>query len=248
MLPKKKKYQQKKYFILTKEKLILFLIFPILAVTIYFILKGNFFRIKKISCQINQSYCSPGIEENFYSLLDKNIFLIDLSEKTEKLKDAHPDWQTLKLSKKMPHEIAVEILTLQPVAALGKEGEKKFYLIDQLGNLVDRKEVNPGFPLIIIEDLPQVELGQPLSVSFLSQSLELVKLLTELRLDFKNLKIQKEIIIAVFAGFQAFFSPERDLQKQVASLQLIINEGRIDKSHLQEIDLRFEKPVIKMER
>jgi hypothetical protein len=239
------KYRQKKYFIINKDKIVLLAIFLLLFATIYFVFKGNFFRIKKIDCQINKTPCSPSLEENFNFFLEKNIFVANPNKEAAKLKENHPDWQTLQITKKIPQRIQIEIITLQPIAALSKESQDQFYLINQLNNLVSIKEDNPGFPQIIIQDLPQVDPGQKLQVSNLDQALELIEIFNSVRLNFEHLIIKNETLVVQLNNYKAIFSANDNLKTQVTSLQLIINEGRIDDSQSVIIDLRFEKPVVK---
>lgn len=244
MLSKGNYYQQKKYFILRKKLIIFILFFVFLLAAIFYTLKGNFFRIKEIHCQINQTECPNSINNQFSSFLNKNILLENFSKKIKVLKNENPSWQSLKVAKKLPDKLLVEIQTLQPLVVLKEIEGNEFYLVDNFGKFVGQKDLNPGLPLVITTNISPPSIGAPLSVTHLGQALELINLFKIYRLIFSNLEIKNHLLIAQFKDFQAVFSPEEDLQKQVASLQLIINEGKIDDKSLKKIDLRFEKPII----
>jgi len=48
--------------------------------------------------------------------------------------------------------------------------------------------------------------------------------------------------------YKIYFNLEEDMAFQLASLQLILNQDKIEKDKVEYIDLRFDKPVISYER
>lgn len=243
----KKYFRQTKYFVFTSQALKLICLFLIVAAAIFYSLMSDFFKIKRIICQFNQTECLSKIGNKFTFLLNKNILLLNLSQETEKLKKENPYWQNLKITKKLPHQLLVEIQSFQPKAVVkeNKEEKKEFYLVDNQGNFLGKKETNPGLPLILVNSsLASSVLGEPIAAPNLTKALELIALLENYRFGFEALESEEEKIIAQLVNFLVIFSPRHDLQKQVASLQLIINESKIKKREFRQIDLRFEKPVI----
>ncbi|MBI4036980.1 hypothetical protein HY385_00990 [Candidatus Daviesbacteria bacterium] len=87
----------------------------------------------------------------------------------------------------------------------------------KIGQLVDL----PGFDkiAIVLSKLPKLEI-----------------LIVRAKVEEDNLLIDAEPKIA--------FSLEKDILRQLASLQLILQKAKIDKKPMEIIDLRFDKPVI----
>lgn len=243
-MPQEKHYQQRKYLILRSSQLKFVLALCLLIGALVYTFEGDFFKIKKINCQINQTECSSEIKDQFSKILGQNILLVDLAQEATIIAENYPLWHKFKIDKKLPETLLVEIQIPQPRVAVSEPQGKLFYLVDDFGQLVDQKDFNPGLPQIYADNIPHAAPGQALLVLHLEEGLELIKWLTEFRLSFTYLQIKNDHLLCQLKNFQAIFSPQGDLQEQVTSLQLIINEGRIREGNFKQLDLRFEKPVI----
>lgn len=241
----KKIYKQSKYFILRSPSLKFILILLLLVIIFVHSLSGDIFKINKIICQMNNLSCSPEITSQFSSLLHQNIFTANLSQ-VASLKKDYPQWSELKIQKKIPNFLFINIQTLQPRVALKENvsDSPDFYLVDEKGYYWGKKDTASGLPVILIDKMPKVQVGQSVNHSSLSSSLSLIKLLESYQIEFNQLQINDEQILVSFSQFQAIFSNRQDLKRQISSLQLIINESRMGNKDFKKIDLRFEKPVI----
>lgn len=69
--------------------------------------------------------------------------------------------------------------------------------------------------------------------------------LISLNLEIKKVSTLAKNDLLVEGTYKIYFSLEKNIDFQLASLQLILNKAKIESDKVEYIDLRFERPVIK---
>lgn len=69
--------------------------------------------------------------------------------------------------------------------------------------------------------------------------------LISLNLEIKKVSVSSKNDLLVEGTYKIYFSLEKNIDFQLASLQLILNKAKIESDKVEYIDLRFERPVIK---
>jgi len=95
--------------------------------------ENSFFKIKKIEIINNSIIKKSEIQKKLNKIYDKNIFFIQNEEFTLPLKEIY-FFDKVKVKKKYPNTIVVEIFETRPVAILFKQKTK--YILDSSSNLI----------------------------------------------------------------------------------------------------------------
>lgn len=189
-------------------------------------------RIEILECQINQTPCPQEIEEEFKVFLDKNFFLYDPSPDLKTIKASYPHWQKLVVRKLPFKKIVIAITTRQPAACLLMKD--RHFFVDQEAVILHEVKTNPGLPEIEVQKFQEEEIRK---------GLQAIALLEQYSLAFERLKIEDSQLI-LFLPAAKVFLPSNDLSFKIASLQMILSQGKIEGKLPKTIDLRFIKPVI----
>lgn len=229
------------------------------------------FLVKKIICEeISDSGevfpCKSERKQLFEQFYDKNIFFLKSTEVAQIAQEFDHEIQQVEVKKKLPQTLIVRISQRQGAICLSVD-EKEFFLIDETGVIVEgpikaRKCYN--LLLIILPNIWEPKVGLRFSnYPALQNALLLAKILQDFFINFEKIIIEEEgdLKLVLSDRTLAFFSGEKDLKAQVASLQLILKQAKMKAPFLQnekgpflqneedkiikQIDLRFEKPVLK---
>ena len=204
-----------------------------------FILASLFYfgtsKIEDIECQINKTPCSEEHEQGFSEFLGQYFFLLSPAKKIKEIKASYSHWEKIRVKKVPFNKILVEITTRQPVACLLVKD--KIFLLDKEAVIVKEIDVNPGLPEIETEKFKEEEV---------KKALEAVHFLNQYSLACKRIKIEGQNLILFFPETEVFLLTE-ELSFKIASLQMILSQGRLDEKLPKTIDLRFAKPVITYE-
>lgn len=222
----------------------------------------DFFKVKRVICLEEGFPCRPERLEAFEVFYDKNIFFLKTSTLSEKVKKETPEILKLEVHKQLPDTLKITLQKRLPWVYLTVDG-KKFFVSDAEGVVLEGPlEEKGGFGSLPLISLPpgllELKVGLELvNYEALQKALLLQELLKEFFIDFEELKVEEGGDLSLFLseGVTATFSTKKELKPQVASLQLILKQSKMEEPFLQnekgkiikEIDLRFEKPVIKFQ-
>lgn len=232
---------------------------------VIFFLKSDFWQIKRVVCRQDGEGCETEIWQEVVNLtFGKNIILLSTKPIREGILGKNPTLKEIKIKKKLPNELGVEIKKRQAVVALGVEltleteatpsGKpgwetgKGFYLLDEDGVLV-KKVDKSDLPLILLKEQPVLNIGQKITDEKIIQT---IRFLTNLRLNLFEPKIARlfssySLEIWLKEGIVVFFSLKKEIQPQVDSLQMILSRAKIEGKVIGKIDLRFDKAVVNYE-
>ena len=232
---------------------------------IFEIFKLNLFTVQKVEIKKTLADCaSETILREKSALLNKNIFLINEKNVQDNLKENFICIKNINFSKSLPNKIKMHVIgrTAIATAVAIKDWEASAssliqstatpsasqiadrYMIDDEGIIFGK---NDNY-----SDLPEVEvIGVELMVAgslpndHLKKYLKILEELKSLKIDSKQTFILKDLLITNSLPKIAF-NLENNIEIQIASLQLIVQKAKIDESTLVFIDLRFDKPIVKI--
>lgn len=239
--------KQTRRLVLLLKDLILILAFLSLIIGIVFLFKGKTFKINKLTCQKEGFSCKK--EAIFFEeLRGQNIFLANTTKIPQKIKSQVLTIKEVKIKKRLPDEVLIEIIPRNSVAALTKD-EKSWFLIDEDGFVFQKIFDKPkDLPVILIND-PEVSffIGGQVENEALIKTLSLLDQLRGNFIPFKQIALLEKETINVFLNepIVASFSTKKSVALQVDSLQFILRQSKIEGKMPAFIDLRFNKPVIK---
>ncbi|MBI2334917.1 FtsQ-type POTRA domain-containing protein [Candidatus Daviesbacteria bacterium] len=215
-----------------KKQLIVFaaasLIFLLLG--IYLIFFTKFFIVNSVEFEGSLT-CAD--RENLVSSAEvtgSNFFLIQNQAIEKKLKEKFSCIKSVEIINKFPNRIFLKVKNRTPQAKVLIAGQVD-YLVDKEGVLFSGGDAS----LKIYSDKKEKDFKKILSV------LERTKFfgidITEASATAESLLIQSMPQIS--------FALDKDIEEQIASLQLILAKAKIDEETLEFIDLRFDKPVVR---
>lgn len=118
-------------------------------------------------------------------------------------------------------------------------------LIDQSGYVFSKAGDGTGLPLIRFEDQP-VNVGSTVPRNLLDGVLTITHELEKMNYHQTLLRVNRvnDLIVTTSEGLKLVFSLNKDLNIQLASLQLILQKAKIESRAIDSVDLRFNKPVV----
>lgn len=237
----------------------------LLATSSYFFIRSNFFIITSIYVQSDKITCSDNSQiRDSSNLFGQHIVFFDAQFIKNNLKNKFLCIKEVIISRKFPDRVSIYATGREPKAILLTLKNKESTSSADVENIATpsarAQEVDSSY---LVDDESVIytkEIGQATAVKiFFNQKLELgktpdllipnsLKILDKVKiygLEPQETEILNEIFI-IYSVPKIVFNLSGDLDTQLASLQLILNKAKIDRESLRFIDLRFDKPVIKI--
>jgi len=217
----------------------------LILLSLFLLLKGDFFKIDQVICYDKDNPCQTDLWLRVNGLvLGKNIILLSPQQVEEQIKDALPEVNQVEIEKKLLHKLVVHLTMRKAMAVI--EANNNYYQVDEQGFILAKLDQPTDLTLIasgelsIAADNHQLESPPVLaSLDFLYQLL--MRNMATRRIEIVN---SRELTVFLKTGPKAQISLEKSLEKQVGSLQLILDRAKMEGKQIQLIDLRFDKPVI----
>lgn len=246
---------------------IIFLLSPLLIIlSAVLLFRFNIFAVNNIEVQSESTPCTDNNQINdIVKLKGQNFFLINSSKIENSLKKKFLCIKSVAISKYFPGKVNLHIFGRQPVAALvvlkdkpaspssllgsiatpsGSQVEDVYVADDE--NVIFSKEAGQlNIPKIYVFDL-KVSLGQKLEDS-LTNCLKILSQLKTLKVEVDKSWISDNFLVVDLnqPGPKIIFRVDEKIDIQLASLQLILSEAKIDANKLEFIDLRYDKPIVR---
>lgn len=251
----------------------IFLLFVFISV-VFVVWNNGILNIRRINIERRDTFCVVSEEniKSSLDLIGKNILFIDENGVNKKLLNKFPCIKNIKLDKKFPQEIKITInernalasvIPFEGTALLVNNLEatpssqsallqwsfpsffEKQFLVDETGFVfsADRKD---DTPLLFWPD-KNIKVGYQLNKNDFDKISQIFVKLRDLEdLNFgSNIKtkvVNKSFLVQTAP--RIVFSLEKDVLRQLASLQLILQKAKIEKKVMETVDLRFDKPVV----
>lgn len=248
-----------KNLLTVRQKMILvFVVFGIGSIIGFTIFSG-FFNVKKVS--IARSSLDLPLAEIELSIRDlalgKNIFSVDKNLLQKVVMEMREDIFRVKIRKKFPCEIQVEVFKFPIVADLGV-GDEKIYLnekgFETKGDFLDRETLH----LVLGEDIPQpnnVE-GEEDSESpkqqiiseghlnFIREAVFYFESLTNFRiLNTKYFPISREAHLKTEQNFDVWLDLNYNFRSQLDKLVTVADVLKIEEKKYEYVDLRVRGKI-----
>ncbi len=232
--------------------------------------ESKILNVRDVNVHLDQIGCAkPDEIVSLSQIKGQNIFIINSADIEKKIKEKYLCVRDIKLLKKLPDRIQIIVSGRAPVAALISLGLEETsqsaildirfmatastipinstqLLVDSEGVIYSQTSENSNIPKIYFW-ASNLKLGKKLEDNIIKKSLTILDKLKEFRVTVKDAKIisQKNLVVETKENLVLGFLLTGNIDIQLASLQLILEEAKIKDVKMESIDLRFEKPVVK---
>ena len=265
---RKKPTKSKRY-----KKLILLLGFLfILVILIATFLKFNLLSVGEIELKTNNVDCVTSDElKNTANLQGQNILFLNESSLEKRLKEKFLCIRKIKIHKNLPQKVILEVEGRQPVAILIESkikesistsraeaslsaieasvsaqfvfvGDGDKFLVDDEGVIFAK--TSGDAPKVYFEGIP-LTLGKKIEKEIVKNALKVLEKVKDFGVEVGETKIYSQNTLLVNSTPKMIFSLNSSIDLQVAALQLLLQQAKINEENMEFIDLRFEKPIIK---
>lgn len=254
--------------VLKPFKLFLPLLIILLLILTFFLIRSNIFTIKTVDVRLEKIACGDSNQiKDSSKALGQNFFLINSAKIESDLKKNYLCIKAVKISRYFPNKIKLQVFGREPyvilvvlkteeatssatlnqfIEASGsaiisfEQGEIENFVIDGEGIIYSQNIDQINIPKIYFPDDIKVE------SDLLKDVLKILERVKTFDLDTKEVKIYQRSILLVNAMPRVIFKLDANIDTQLASLQLILAQAKIDEANLEFIDLRFDKPIVRL--
>ena len=181
----------------------------------------------------------------------KNIFLLNTTKGANFLLKANPWLKKVTLTEIYPHTLSLTLEKNQPVSDL-KVGNG-FFLLSREGVIIAKsKKHRDKFPIIRYFqkfDYLNFQVGDKISYKDILFSLNFASIVNNLGYKINSIDIDSKGMIALNlteGGKKIIFSSEKSGEEQSYEVKLVLERFRIEGKDFRSVDLRFNKPIIKL--
>ncbi|PIY71746.1 hypothetical protein COY87_04550 [Candidatus Roizmanbacteria bacterium CG_4_10_14_0_8_um_filter_33_9] len=221
---------------------ILFII--LLLICIYYL--DQVFRIKTIIIDKNREEISiNGIEQ----FKNKNLLLISKNEVVESLRNVNPRVKTIELQIIYPSTLTLHFFFEQGIINL--ETNKGFFILDNKGKILKKiKIAEKNIPILTYYqkiDHSSFQPGNSINYRDILLSLYFVENTEKLGVRVNTVDINSLYMILFKIGDKTvLFSTEKEKELQIYELSSILKRFKSEGNNYNTIDLRFDKPILKI--
>jgi len=218
-----------------------------------FVVDSPYFKISKVEiCVIGRALLTDKTVKELLTVhKGRNIFDVDLKTTRDYIMAHYPEVRTIVINREFPNKLILNIRPRRPIAQVSMYSG--FCLVDAEGVIL------PGVRGLSVEGLPIIKgvdsglvsacIGRKSNHLGLIRALRLIGIINQMRFsqgheihmidvsDEKNLSFYIEGGIEIKIGGENF-------RERVAMLNKTFDTGRLDKSQIRYIDLRFGNVII----
>jgi len=224
---------------------------------IYLALRTDIFLLKKIHLE---DEISPSLKGKLQKLIQdkvegESIFFLSLEELKKEVLTNFPEVKDIFIKKTLPNQLLIKIVERKPVAILQTTKlatasgtfPKNYFLVDNEGFVFAKTATFSGLPLLYLPDEEKLFVGKKINQKGVKTAGKIITLLEE-----KGISVEKvflpspgKIEVLLKEKIKTIFTSQKDPSLQVTSLQIILSSLRMEGKVPKEVDLRFERPVVK---
>lgn len=232
----------------------------------FLMIRSDFFTIKSVKVQLDKVTCADWDQiKNSSNLSGQNLILLNSSKVKDVIKNKFFCVKDVQISRVFPNKVGVIVFGREPKALLlvFKDNEAtqsanieniatpsaqvqeviSNFLIDDEGVIFAKNTDTFDTPKIYYYG-EELTLGQ-VATGSVSDSLKIIEKVKSYGLDVSISEILDGLFL-IYTKPKIVFKLGENLNVQLASLQLILNQAKIGEEVLEFIDLRFDKPVVKL--
>lgn len=208
---------------------------------------SDIFVIRSIECRYESSVtCSPEIIAELERFIGQRIFLLRLKDLERKIKQSDPSVKSIHLSIEIRRRtIFASVVSRKPVVRITASNSFDLSLvIDEEGMVFENGTTQEAPPILVWEGFSTLRVGQKVP-DHLSSAITLVRLLPATTEILPLVYVRANSFeVTTVEGTLVTFSLEQDPAAQLAALQLVINQSRIDQTVYRSIDMRYQRPIV----
>lgn len=221
----------------------------ILISVLYFLFRSNLFQIQSIKFSREETpsnivlISEDILQKESASWLNYSIFIFPQDEEEIRILAKFPILEKFQIVRKFPHELNITFKERKQAAVIkARNGE---FIVDENAYVFSQSNENIHAP--VFEDLGNSwEIGEKMDYEMFSFALQIVSLFPELNLipahfNFEN---QNDLVIETDNNLKCYFDTQKDLELQFATLQILLDNAKIEGRTYQKIDLRFVRPIV----
>lgn len=212
----------------------------------YVLFYSQFFLLQNITCVENMKPCSPDVLAELERHRGEHIFFIKTSAISEKIKKADATLYAVDIFIKFPQNMEVKLIKrISAIQFINSKNSPYVVFADREGTVLGVGERMEGLPIAMNSESAALVVGEKLPRNLMNAS-ELLNALKD-NLDVSSLSvIEADLLTATLKeGSTVRFSLTKSIASQMETLQLVLNQARIEQTPYREIDLRFLEPIIK---
>lgn len=254
---RRRKVSRKIFYL--KIILLSLVIFIILAI----FLRTNLFAIKTVDLETENTNCvSKDQIKKIINIFEQNFFLLKNQPIERNLREKFICIRRVNLAKSFPGKVKLKIFGREPVAkifslkdqmatesaqleniATPSANLQDGYLIDNEGVIFSKDSNNLEIPRILVLG-SELSVGKKFDNNNLGDSLKIIEKVKELGISLETV-VSGDNSVIIFSKPKIIFKLD-NIDPQIASLQLILRTAKIESNQLEFIDLRFDKPIVRM--
>lgn len=187
---------------------------------------------------------------NGISLLkNKNSIFLNTKKYEDLLYQTNISIQSVSISKSYPSTININVEQAFPTAVLPVGNG--YFILSEKGRILSKDRKNTSqLPIIhYYQKLPfqGYESGDTVDNNDILFALQLFTRLSYLGIVSDSIDIKGlDMIVLKKGSIEYVFTTQKDIQEQYEDLKIIIEKFKIDGKQYKRIDLRFDKPIIKI--
>jgi hypothetical protein len=244
------------------------------------VLRTDYLKIKDVVIEANQLTCTTADQiKQQVNVVGQNFLLVKVTDLENKLRKQYICLDNIKVEKKFPDQLDVNVKNRLPVALVSVIKAKpslqlnlteatpssqtalldfsvpapapdSLYLVDKNGVIyADSQSQDIGMPFFYLVD-NSVYIGRIIDKDGLNNLLKVLDQLSKWEIYSSHVKDnQTELLID--GQPKLVFSLTKDVKEQLASLQLILEQAKMNSNPIQSdskyinlVDLRFNKPIV----
>jgi len=225
---------------------LLIFILLVLIITAALYLFFLLFKITKINIITKSKSNLIGIE----SLKNKNYFLTSKKEIEKLIVERNPQIEIKNIQKKYPNELTISYVLIQPFIEV--KANNGYFILSNKGKIIqkNKKDINKSLPKLKYYqqfDYLSYNIGDYLDTKDIQYSLFFGLKVKKSGLNFTSIDITSPNMIRLFLdGSVVYLTTEKDIEIQNNQLLKIINQFKVEGKKFNTLDLRFDKPIIKL--
>ena len=217
-----------------------FVVVIFFATIILILFFSPLFKVKSVEVIGAQECLNSDELKKDKSLIGQNLVLLSLANLNSEFITKYSCLEEVTAKKLYPSKLQIFV---KSKLAVVKIDNSNFSLT--LDGLVVDSQKSLAIPTIFLPTNINAQKNQKITDAKIIFAINLIKALTKSDFVVASLRfVADTIVVYNREDAIAIFSPQKDLNRQVDSLQKVAATAKIDATKIAKIDLRFDKPVI----
>ena len=214
--------------------------------TLFVFLFSSYFNITKINIITRSKKNLIGVE----LLKNKNCLLITPDQIKKIILERNPQIEVINIEKELPNELTIYYELLQPFVEI--KANNGYLVLSRKGKIIqkNKKESKEKLPKIQYYqqfDYLSFNIGDVIDTKDIQYSLSFASKIKDSELSFTSIDIASPNMIRLSLDDSVvYLTTEKDINTQNNQLLKIIEQFKIEGKKFKILDLRFDKPVIKL--